>query len=105
MKTAKYIELICKRYCNYYKDVKEDLTCETYNFLAEKFTPDELESKIHDIKIKPQFSCDEEIKRLICDRCEFLINGCDFRDGLDAPPCGGYAIIEWLIKKKALAKP
>lgn len=102
MKTASYTDIICKKFCDYYKDGKEELACETYNFLAGKFTPGELEAGLRDIGELPDFLHDEEIKKLICENCDFLIDGCDFREGLNAPPCGGYTIIEWLIKNKDL---
>lgn len=98
MKNASYTDIICKKFCDYYKDGKEEFACETYNFLARKFAPGELESRIQDIGKSPEFLHDEEIKKLICEKCDFLVDGCDFREGLDAQPCGGYAIIEWLIK-------
>jgi len=44
---------------------------------------------------------DRKIQGLICEKCDFVIDGCDFRGGLKAPPCGGYTIFEWLIKRAA----
>ena len=102
MKTAAYTDIICRRFCNYYKEGKEELACETYNFLAKKFALGELESRIQDIGKLPEFLHDEEIKKLICEKCDFLVDGCDFREGLDSPPCGGYTIVEWLIKNELL---
>lgn len=97
VKKDNFTDLICKGFCRYYKEGKEELTCGAYNFLAGNFTPRELESKIK--RIKPDLSCDKMIKVLICDKCDFLRDGCDFRGGLDGPPCGGYTISEWLIKE------
>jgi hypothetical protein len=72
--------------------------CGTYRFLLRDLTPGELAAAVKGITFKPDFSHDEEIKTLICRRCEFLTDGCDFRAGLNSPPCGGYAIIEELLK-------
>lgn len=101
MKKSKYTELVCEGFCKFYKEGKEELTCGAYNFLAEGFTPEDLASKIHAIKKEADFSCDEEIKKIICEHCEFLVDGCDFREGLDSPPCGGYAILEGLFSPPA----
>ncbi len=103
MKTDKYTELICKGFCSFYKAGKEEMACETYNFLASKFTPETLVPSTQEIKAASDFSCDMEIKKNICARCDFLIDGCDFREGLGSIPCGGYAIVEWLIKSKQQA--
>lgn len=101
MKRGKHTELVCEGFCKFYKEGKEELTCGTYNFLAEKFTPEALEAKIQAIKKKTDFSHDEEIKKIICEQCEFFVDGCDFREGLDSPPCGGYAVVEWLFNHPA----
>lgn len=99
MKREEYTKIICSGFCTFYKEGNEGLMCGTYHFLTRNLTPGELESAVKGTKLKPDFSHDREIKTLICGKCEFLIDGCDFRAGLDAPPCGGYAIIEWLLKK------
>lgn len=101
MKKDIYTEIICKGFCSYYKGGKEDLTCGAYNFLAGELTPRELSSAINYIKAKPDFSFDGQIIKLVCERCDFLIDGCDFREGLNMPPCGGYTIVEWLMKNGA----
>lgn len=99
MKTDSYTKTICRGFCRFYKEGKEELTCGTYNFLAERFGPEDLAAKIKDIRKTADFSRDEEIKKIICGKCEFLADGCDFREGLDSPPCGGYTIIEWLLSQ------
>lgn len=98
MKRDNYTEIICRRFCGYYKEGKEEMTCGTYNFLARELTLKELASLTRDIQAGPDFSFDKEIKCLVCDRCDFLADGCDFRDGLNSRPCGGYTVIEKLIK-------
>lgn len=101
MKRDDYTELICKEFCKYYKQGREALACGTYNFLARNLTQLEIESLIHYVEKSPDFSSDEDIRQLICRRCDFLEDGCDFREGIDAPPCGGYTVIAWLLKNKA----
>lgn len=99
MKEKRYVEIICKGFCKFYKEGKEDFRCGAYTFLVERFPPEELEAAIQTIKAYPDYSCDEDIRKMVCEKCEFLVNGCDFRDGLSSPPCGGYMVVEGLIKK------
>jgi hypothetical protein len=96
--------LVCKGFCKFYKPGrKERLKCGTYDFLSRNLSPGELlhvcrGTGPHDL------SRDEDIRAMICDRCEFLVDGCDFRDGLPSPPCGGYAVVESLLKRYASRK-
>lgn len=98
MKKAAYTELICKGFCSFYREGRDELTCETYNFLARNLTASELKSLIHGISKTPDLSFDDYIKNTICIRCEFLKEDCDFRAGKQSPPCGGYVVIEKLLR-------
>ncbi len=102
MKKESYTEIICSGFCKFHGEGKDDLACETYNVLAERFAPGELKAGIQGIHSRPDFSHDEMIKRLVCDRCDFVKDGCDFREGKGGVPCGGYTIIEWLMAKGRL---
>ena len=102
MKREDYIDIICKKFCTFYKGGKEELTCGTYRFLAERFTPGELEHLIADLNRNPVYSYDDEVMKFICAACDFAVDGCDFRERGDALPCGGYTIVEGLITKKKL---
>lgn len=96
MKEDAYTELICKGFCSFYREGKEELTCETYNFLVRNLTEGELRGMIQGIERTPDLSCDDYIKDVICGKCDFLEGDCDFRGGRVSPPCGGYVIIESL---------
>lgn len=96
MKKEVYTELICKGFCSFFKEGKEDMTCETYNFLVRNLTERELRCLIMSINKTADLSSDDYIKSNICDRCEFLKEDCDFRAGKESPPCGGYVVIEGL---------
>lgn len=98
MKEPRFTELICKGFCSFYREGKEEMTCETYNFLTRNLTVSELEGLIHGISKTPDLSFDDYIKSNICSRCEFLKEDCDFRAGKHSPPCGGYVVIESLAK-------
>ncbi len=104
MKDREYAALICASYCSFYREgKKEEMQCGTFDFMREHLTVIELRSLIiltEDLSqpAAPDFSRDSEIKELICDACEFLIDGCDFREDRSGPPCGGYVIIERLLQ-------
>lgn len=92
-------ELICKGFCSFYKPGKEDLKCGAYAFLERNLSTGELRSAARTATPRPDVSLDSEMRELICERCDFLDGGCGFREGLRSPPCGGYAIVEGLLKK------
>ena len=103
MKDKDYTGIICKGFCSYYKEGKEDLCCGTYLFLKRNLTLGELCSVLDlskmDERPSEYFStADDEIKRLICDKCDFAVDGCDFREDGSHPPCGGYSIVGILLK-------
>jgi len=104
MKEEQFTDIICKKFCRFYKGGKEEMQCGTYRYLREHFPSEKLRSLVEDISASPDLGHDEEIRDLICSSCEFLVDGCDFRDGLDSPPCGGYTIIEYLLSKGLLEK-
>ncbi len=103
MKDTDYTGIICEGFCSFYKEGKEDLCCGTFLFLRENLTLHELRSVLELSKMaeRPQkctFCADDVIKRLVCDKCDFLVDGCDFREDGSHPPCGGYSIIEMLLE-------
>ncbi|MBF0506267.1 MAG: hypothetical protein HQL09_05475 [Nitrospirae bacterium] len=102
MKDKAYTGIICKKFCSFYKEGKEDLYCGTYSFLKNNLTLRELRSVLElsekpDCPSKSAPNTDEEIRSLVCEKCDFLIDGCDFREDSSHPPCGGYHIIEMLL--------
>ncbi len=97
MKSDAFTDIVCRGFCRFYREGKESQACGTYDFLARNLTAAELASMAPGIRLKPAFSKDEEIMSLACMQCDFLIDGCDFREGLDAPPCGGYTILASLL--------
>jgi hypothetical protein len=95
------VSIICRGFCRFYKPgKKEDLRCGAYDFLAANLTEEELKLAALSAVRRCDYSRDREIRELICSRCEFRVDGCDFREGLASPPCGGYAIVERLLKQK-----
>lgn len=98
MKKKDYTGLICKGFCKYYKAGREEISCGTYDFLVRNVAAGELRSLIRDVNPLPDLSCDREIRALVCKQCDFMVDGCDFRQVATAPPCGGYTILEKLLK-------
>lgn len=96
MKADQYTTWVCRHHCRFYKEGKEELLCETYRYLRDNYSPVEL-SEVPP-GIQPDFLEDDWIMENVCKRCEFLIDGCDYREGNPSPPCGGYVVIEWLRK-------
>ncbi len=93
-------DIICRAHCTFYKPGrKESLKCGTFDLLAQNLSTGELRHAAGKKARRPDFSHDREIRKLACERCEFLVGGCDFREGRLSPPCGGYAIVEGLLKK------
>ncbi len=100
MKKDAYKTFVCKRYCEFYKPGSKNNAdkCGSYNFIKRNLTPRELKNFIYDKKLKCDFSEDGVIYALACSGCNFLLDGCAFRAGLNSPPCGGYPIVENLLK-------
>ena len=104
IKDKDYTGLICKRFCSFYKEGKEDLLCGSYLFLKRNLSLRELGcildlSKAADRLPECASSADDEIKRLVWEECDFLVGGCDFREDGTNRPCGGYFIVELLLKQ------
>lgn len=101
MKDKIYTDIICKGFCKYYKEGKEELHCNGYVFLRNNFTPYELKIVLdltrpqRDIKYEIPDE-NKEIAHLVCKRCDFFIDACDYTDNRSGPPCGGYIIINLL---------
>lgn len=101
MKSGFYTDIICKGFCKYYKEGKEEFHCGGYTFLRDNFTHQELKSML-DLS-KPQKDMkyeipaeNKELTDLVCRKCDFFTDECDYTDNRSGPPCGGYVIISLL---------
>ena len=106
MKDKLYTDIICKGFCKFYKEGKEEMHCGGYELLRKNLTSVELK------ELSAVASCGEEIKveiptydegmfELVCGACDFRIDGCDYSENLSGPPCGGYNFIRLVRKKEA----
>ena len=101
MKDKIYTDIICKGFCKYYKEGKEDLHCNGYVFLRNNFTPHELKLLLDLLKSQKDIKHEipdenKEVIDLVCKKCDFFIDECYYTDNRSGPPCGGYIIINLL---------
>jgi len=105
MKSKGYSELICRGFCKFYKPGKEAIQCGGYSFLRDNLTIGELRylykssQQTRDRLELPGTGSGEHktLEGLICRKCDFLVDGCDFMDNRSAPPCGGYILVRLLL--------
>lgn len=111
MKEKVYTDLICKGFCKYYKEGKEELHCNGYVFLRNNLTSHELKDllslkggKISSMHKTPQLSTSnvsslsqKELIDYLCTDCDFFSDGCDFAENCSGSPCGGYIIVNLLF--------
>jgi hypothetical protein len=91
--------LICEKFCDFYKPGREEREkCGTFEFLRRNLTLRELKRASEETPKGPDRSADTAIKDMACSGCGFLPDGCDFRAGSGDTPCGGYAIVNHLLK-------
>jgi len=101
--------LICKTHCKFYKEnKKEEYTCKGLAVLDGLLERKSLAKIIGDLTapLAVTFKDDIVLKEAVCRICDFFIDGCDFRDpecSYDAPPCGGFLIISYLVEKKIIS--
>jgi hypothetical protein len=104
MKEIIYSDIICKGFCSFFKEGKEEIQCGGYQLLIDNFTLNELDQLTSLIdrseELKKQVPPDNEtLFELVCSRCDFRIDGCDYREDRSGPPCGGFILIRELVKR------
>lgn len=96
------IDLICKGYCKFYRKNKDEkLSCEGFNFFEKSFTPFSINST-GKYNIPSNFKYDSILMNILCKKCDFLIDGCDYRDKSchnRAFPCGGFILLNKLLEE------
>jgi hypothetical protein len=118
MEKTMLVAYICERLCSFYGPDKEILECGSFKFLKENLSPGELREAVEGAPRRADCSEDSAIMEMVCSGCDFLVDGCDFREsrphsgsgpsrkgetmsrkkGTASPPCGGYAVVEGLLK-------
>ncbi|MBI5044156.1 MAG: hypothetical protein HZC10_10105 [Nitrospirae bacterium] len=116
------INIICKNFCRFYKPEKDEaLACRGFNLVlnlvGEKKINEARISEITDFTLS-DYPFDELLKERLCKKCDFVVDGCAFRDnphpslplstgegeggGEKKIPCGGYILLTNLLSKGIL---
>jgi len=101
--------LVCKSHCKFYKEEKkEEYACKGFFIMEELLGRKDLLEAVKALKtpLEITFKYDKVLKEAICKRCDFFVDGCDFRDqkcNYDAPPCGGFLLLSYLIERKIIS--
>lgn len=108
-KLSKYF--VCELHCRFYKkDKKEEYTCKGFGIMENLIDNKKFQDKTNELKVQLKdvtFRHDDILKESICRRCDFFIDGCDFRDpncNYDAPPCGGFILVSYFFEKGIISK-
>ncbi|MEO5361096.1 MAG: hypothetical protein H7843_11725 [Nitrospirota bacterium] len=102
MKDELHTRLICKTFCEFYSEGKDSMLCQTYNFVRDAVPVEKLSEILEHVQqTPPSFAFDAFIKAHICAACSFRVGGCDYADGLNSPPCGGYRVVE-ILKEQGI---
>jgi len=107
----RFHQLICKGYCPYCNSssVSNNLNCYGFIFVQEIIQKHPQYNFLLSLPLSgPKFvyQYDPYIFKLICQKCNFLKTGCDFRSQRricgkkHCAPCGGYIFITRLIANK-----
>jgi hypothetical protein len=101
-----FVEIVCRKYCSYFKpSKKEDIACRGFIFIENmaKAGKDVVTVKTERPAQTGRHREEPEGKSLVenlCPPCSFQEEDCDFaaeKEG--APPCGGFILLEILLKK------
>ena len=97
------IDLVCKGYCKFYKESKnEELACEGFRFFERSFSP-LLADNTNKYNLPETFKYDSVLMDILCKKCDFLIDGCDYKDEKyhgKATPCGGFILLNKILEEQ-----
>lgn len=90
------MKLICKKYCSYYKENKENENGCYPVIISQKFPffyfPQENFQFVNNFF--------NELKSIFCPKCDYKKNDCDFQLSENpGPPCGGYIYFQHILSK------
>jgi hypothetical protein len=95
-------QIICLKFCSYYKPGKnEALACQGYR-VAERLLR---KGKHLDLESAPGDSSRVPVDRIInilCSACDFHEQDCDFMQDRTARPCGGFVLLAQLLNSGAI---
>jgi len=101
VKEVPFESLVCSPWCRFYKGAKEEMACAGLLFFQTRFERNNLNKLLQTLETMSwNASEDGLLKGVLCDRCDFRVEGCGFREGEeDSPPCGGYILLELLVRQ------
>lgn len=82
---------VCKKFCHYYKENKEDVGgCFPVKLLNS--------ANLNYNEVVPTSEISDKLRELFCRKCDFFPDDCDFQLSLNPGfPCGGYVIERGVI--------
>lgn len=96
-------ESLCGRFCAYYKPAKnEELACRGF-LVVERMIGEGKAISFEGSEEPVGADTAVALARLLCGRCPFCRDDCDFAANREAPPCGGYLLVGRLIDRGALS--
>jgi hypothetical protein len=99
------IDIICKNFCKFYKPEKDEaLACRGFDLVLNLVGEEKInEARILEITnfTLSDYPFDGLLKEHLCSKCDFVIDGCAFREGGGEKkiPCGGYLLLSQLLSK------
>ncbi|MEJ2695114.1 MAG: hypothetical protein P8013_00540 [Candidatus Sulfobium sp.] len=97
-------ERLCRKFCRYYKPWKDEgLACMGY-LVIERLSEGGREMSFPSAAERPGTSAERLLAGLICSRCPFYEDGCDFVKGVpDSWPCGGFIVLGHMSEKGSVS--
>ena len=92
-------ELVCQRFCTYYKpSKKEDLACQGF-IVIERLIKKGREITFENPAKNAGASTKKRLRSEICPSCPFYKDDCDFIMGkAGSLPCGGFVLLGYLLE-------
>jgi hypothetical protein len=91
------INNLCRRFCSYYKPTKnEEISCRGFS-VVERMMREGKEISFDRSDEPVGRDTADSLSRLLCRRCLFFQEDCDFAARVGTVPCGGYLLIGKLI--------
>jgi hypothetical protein len=102
MKASPLVQMLCVRFCAYYKPgKKEELACQGY-VVMERLMRSNRRIALDLYEQVPDRSVLEMLVQKMCTNCGFREHDCDFIQDRTAPPCGGVVLISQLLGSEAI---
>lgn len=97
-------ERLCRKFCRYYKPSKdESLACMGY-LVVESLLKDRNTLPLPSAVERQSASLEKMLVGLMCSRCPFFEDGCDFVKAVaGSSPCGGFVVLCHIVGTQELS--